>query len=76
MPKTFNYTVLPGQNTIDIAMQFYGSAEAVFELCRDNNLNIGDDISPGTVLLIDEDKIKDKRLVHYYTKNNTTIASE
>ncbi|MBN1250693.1 MAG: hypothetical protein JXA16_01060 [Bacteroidales bacterium] len=72
----YNYLSKPGQNLVDIAMQHYGSAEAVVELCIDNNLNIGQDITAGLSLLINEENIINKRLVTYYKNNNLTVASE
>jgi hypothetical protein len=70
-----NYIVQPGQNLIDIAMQLYGSAESVFSLCIDNNIDIDNSIVPGQVLIIDSDKIVDKKLVEYYAQKNITLAS-
>jgi hypothetical protein len=68
--------VLPGQNLIDIAMQYYGSAEAVVELCIDNQLDIGTAIQPGLVLVVNEAYVVNKRLVQYYKDNQIIVASE
>lgn len=71
-----NYTVLPGQNLIDIAMQKYGSAESIFSLCLDNAINIDIGIIPGQILIIDSDKIANKKLVEHYAQKNITLASD
>jgi hypothetical protein len=70
-----NYIVHPGQNLIDIAMQKYGCAESVFSICLDNNIDIDNSILPGQVLIIDSDKIVDKKLVEYYAQKKITLAS-
>jgi hypothetical protein len=76
MSKIYSHTVLPGQNLIDIAMQYYGSAEAVVELCIDNQLDIGTAIQPGLVLVVNEAYVVNKRLVQYYKDNQIIVASE
>lgn len=76
MSKTYKYITQPGQNLIDVSMQHFGSVESIVELCLDNNLDVGQDISAGTELTIDEAHIVDKRLVAYYKSNNTIVASE
>jgi hypothetical protein len=70
------YKILAGQNMVDIAMQVYGSAEAVVDLCNDNNLIIGQIITPGAEVIINDEKIIDAKLVKYYDDNNITVASE
>jgi hypothetical protein len=46
--------VLDRQNLVDIAIQYYGTAAAVIDLCQDNNLELDSDITPGTKLLIQD----------------------
>lgn len=76
MSKTYKYIVLPGQNLIDIAMQVYGSAEALLFVCIDNDLDVGDSIVPGQELIIDIDKVTVPKLVEYYSSKYITIANE
>lgn len=45
-----NAVVKPGQTLEDIAVQWCGSEEAVWELARLNGLGLTDDIAPGAVL--------------------------
>jgi len=42
--------VLPGQTLADIAVQYLGSEEAVFELASLNNLNVTTILTPGQIL--------------------------
>lgn len=72
----YNYTIQPGQNLIDIAMQEYGSAEAVIKICQDNNISVGAVVEPGTVIELDTTKQENKKLVAYYKSKNITVASE
>lgn len=37
--------VLSGQNTLDIALQYFGSAAAAFDIAIENNISITDDIA-------------------------------
>ena len=76
MSNSYKYTVKPGQNMIDIALQHYGSVDAVINLCLDNNLDVGAELKAGTELTINDQNIIDKRLVTYYKNNNITVASE
>lgn len=76
MSKTYSYIVEPGQNLVDVAMQEYGSAEAVVEICNENNFDVGQAITAGAVLKMDEANIKDKRLVKYYKDKQIIVATE
>lgn len=64
-----------GQNLVDFAMQYYGTAEAILKLCTDNNLNIGDEIPAGTELLIDNDYVENTENVDYYKNYNKNVAT-
>jgi hypothetical protein len=69
--------VLYGQSLFDIAVQEYGSIEAVFQLADDNDIyDITAELSPGTELIIDKNMIIDTNVVNYYKNNNITAASE
>lgn len=67
--------VKDGQNIIDIALQYYGSAEAVFDLAFDNNLSLSEALAPGRILIIDPVKIVRNDIVQYYKNNNIIIAT-
>ncbi len=72
-----NIIVLNGQSLFDIALQEYGSIEAVFQLADDNGItNITDSLIPGTELIIDENMIIDKNVVNYYKNNAIYPANE
>jgi hypothetical protein len=72
----YNYTIKPGQNLIDVAMQEYGSAEAVVIICKDNNKDVGSIVTPGTTIILDDINQVNKKLVAYYKEKNITVASE
>jgi hypothetical protein len=42
------------QNIIDIALQYYGTAAAVIDLCQDNSLELDADLIPGSFLLVQD----------------------
>jgi hypothetical protein len=44
--------VIDRQNLIDLAIQHYGSAAAVIDLCVDNNLELDDQLPAGTMILL------------------------
>lgn len=46
--------VVDRQNIIDIAVQYYGSAASVVDLCEDNDLEIDANIQPGDWLKIQD----------------------
>lgn len=46
--------ILDRQNIIDIAIQYYGTAAAVIDLCLDNNLELDSTLTPGGTLLIQD----------------------
>lgn len=66
-------TVLEGQNILDICLQEYGSVEGLVQLAKDNNMRVDADLYTGQVLLIDETKIVDSRIVAHFAKNKIKI---
>lgn len=63
-------TVRNGQTLTDIAIQVYGSSEAVFTLASENALDITDKLTTGMELDYSSDNIVNKRIVDYYAANN------
>lgn len=63
-------TVRNGQTLTDIAIQVYGSSEAVFTLASENALDITDKLTAGMELDYSSDNIVNKRIVDYYAANN------
>lgn len=59
-------TVKDSQNIYDIACEYYGSIEGVYELCNDNGLDYDSVITAGQILLIDETKVIDPVVVETY----------
>jgi hypothetical protein len=71
------YTVRAGQCLLDVAIQNYGSMEALFVLAKDNGLEVDDDIAAGQLLQIRETlpDTADPDIVAYYQLNGTRVNS-
>lgn len=65
------------QNIVDIAIQYYGSAASVIDLCQDNNLELDSDITPGMFLLIQDTypDSADSDLADYLQGNSVVVVS-
>ncbi len=72
----YTVTVEPGQTIEDIALQEYGHIDAIYSVCKDNNLNIGIDVKPGTKLLINTENIINKEVVIFYKKEKIKPATQ
>lgn len=70
------HVVENNQSIIDVALMHYGNIDAVFELLKQNNLNI-EPINVGSIVeLIDVDlKNINKDIVDYISKNNLIFAT-
>jgi hypothetical protein len=73
-------TVIEGQSVWDICIQEYGDTSAMQDLLVDNPtvLNLQTTPVPGSKVLIDESKIKDKDIVNLFkeTSNKPAYAVE
>lgn len=67
-------TVIIGQNLMDIAMQEYGEADSLSELCDMNGLEIDQDIYPGQILTLRELTDADE-VAKYYKSNRIRVSS-
>ncbi|WEK18175.1 MAG: hypothetical protein P0Y49_15395 [Candidatus Pedobacter colombiensis] len=67
-------TVIVGQNIMDIAMQEYGDADAIVELCDMNNLELDDDVYAGQVLLL-RDLTESDEVARYYKSKSMMVSS-
>jgi len=56
------------QSVFDIALQYHGSIESVFDITKANNLSI-DEAVPGNLLLTMSDKPINRMIVDYYKEN-------
>jgi hypothetical protein len=63
-------TVVNNQCLADVAVQVYGSAEAVFTLANENNLSVTDLLTAGQQLDFSSENIVNKRVADYYKANN------
>ena len=52
-----------GQTLVDIALQYYGDSLSVFDLAKDNDIDISEELTTGQTLIIYQDKIINKRVV-------------
>lgn len=68
-------TVLSNQTLTDVAIQVYGSVEGVFELARENGLQVTDRIEPGRVLEYQASKVINKQIVQYYAVQGISPAT-
>lgn len=46
--------IVSDQNLVDLALQKYGVAESIIQLCSDNGLSLSDDLVSGAQIFIDE----------------------
>lgn len=70
-------TVHHGQSLMDIAIQYYGSASALFFLAADNNISLSEDILPNTQLLIRTEVPENGIAIFadFFTENDITVVS-
>lgn len=67
--------VIERQSLLDIAVQEYGRADAVFILALTNNLDVTDSVDPGQYLLLPVFYNSDKELVKYFADRQQKIAT-
>lgn len=69
--------VASGQSMIDIALQYYGSADLVFELALENGLSMTELLSPGQELIIKPRALSHqaRRIANYYAVKQIMIVS-
>ena len=69
--------VLDRQSIIDVAIQWYGCAASVIDLCQDNNLELDSDLTPGMTLLIQDTypESADSDVADYIQGNNILVVS-
>ena len=65
-----------GQTLLDVAIQHTGDASRAFEIALANGLNFSDDLEIGTVVLVPEASVENKKNVADFVKTNTTPASK
>jgi predicted Zn-dependent protease len=68
--------ILENQNLIDVALQEYGSVEALTKLCVDNAFSMDSALTPGSKLKINSSFIVNKQLVSYLKKSRIKIGTE
>lgn len=65
------------QSLIDLAVQHYGSAAAVIDLCLDNELEMDGVLQPGTMILIQENypETAQPDYADYFLQNQIVVVS-
>ena len=66
---------LHNQSLLDLALQHTGTIESVFELAKDNALNITDDVQAGAPLYLGEGLGVRNEILNYYTAKNLQPAT-
>jgi hypothetical protein len=67
--------VVYGQNIIDVAIQEYGKAEAIFELAQANGLSLSEIMDVGQSLGIDANNIQDLEIVQFFKERNFIVVT-
>lgn len=68
-----SYTIQPRQNLFDVALMAAGRAEAVFDIARQYNLSITDELQAGT--MVTTHVVPDPKIVTYYRVNGIHPAT-
>ena len=68
-------TALHNQSLLDLALQHTGTIESVFELAKDNALNITDDVVAGKTLVLPVEVFSNKDILGYYIAKNLQPAT-
>lgn len=68
-------TALHNQSLLDLALQYTGTIESVFEFAEANTLNITDDVVVGNNLVLPSEAFTNKDILGYYTAKNLQPAT-
>ena len=68
-------TALHNQSLLDLALQHTGTIESVFELAKDNALNITDEVVAGNTLVLSAETFTNKDILSYYTAKSIQPAT-
>ncbi len=69
-------TILHHQSLLDLAIQYTGTAENVFDLALQNNRSITDDLEAGEALNFEPSTLnQNKDILNYYTAKNIQPAT-
>lgn len=63
------------QTLFDLSLQLYGTAESVFDLAKDNDLDVTSELSPGQVIKKTADQVPDSPVLKYYSWSKTEPAT-
>ncbi|MDC9722358.1 MAG: hypothetical protein PSN34_06245 [Urechidicola sp.] len=64
------------KSLFDIAIQYFGTAQAVFEVANQNLLSVTDQLTPGQEIELPEaSEFQQKEIANYYAKNGIVPAT-
>jgi hypothetical protein len=69
------YLVREGQNLFDVAVQLYGDAQYILQVCIDNGLSLDDDLYGFQPIVYDDTVFKLSNSTVYLALNGVSIVS-
>lgn len=69
-------TVQERQTVFDVALQYFGSAEACFVVAEKLGISITDTPTAGATFEYDLNEVVDRHVVNYYSKNGIIPTTE
>lgn len=72
---SYTVTVEQGQNLLDISVQETGTIENVFKIAQANDICITDYLPIGTVIIIPNDVVVNKKVKDYYKNKGIKPAT-
>ena len=67
--------ILPNQSLFDIAIQEYGSVEAVVAIAQSNDISVTEILIPGTEIKLPNDAPTNQDILNYYIQHNIIPAT-
>lgn len=68
-------TVIQGQSVADIAVQYSGNIEAMFEVAANNSLRLDDGLAAGSTLKVNDVPL-DKNVRNIYVNDEVKVATD
>lgn len=67
--------LIQGQSLLDLAVQEYGTAQAVMQLALGNDLAVTDAVGAGNELVLPDSEVKNIDVAGYFSKNSILPAT-
>nr|GFD52362.1 hypothetical protein [Tanacetum cinerariifolium] len=68
------YKVREGQNLFDLAVQLYGDAQSILQICVDNELSLTADIAGNDLITYDDNILRQTNATLYLALNSVDIV--